>query len=242
MVRATPIQEIWSAEYLVRLERRIWWQVMDFQYRANPELVTLDQVVASHGVIDSVDLDSIHQREMVTKHDLMARLEEFAALSGHNRIHLGMTSADIVENTFLIRQLRSVVALGPRTVMAASLPPFRGIRGPIGSDVDQIALIGLKNAQQLSKHVAHEFGFDEVINSVAQCMPRSFDLRLANSLFPLIEDEAGRAIASGCLTMLAEQNFWLEGDVASSCVRRHAWPLLFSVLEGTYLKEREHYA
>ena len=40
----------------------------------------------------SVDLESIRKREQVTKHDVKARLEEFAQLSGHQHAHKGMTS------------------------------------------------------------------------------------------------------------------------------------------------------
>ena len=49
-------------------------------------------------VIDQVDLDSIAERERVTRHDVKARIEEFNALAGHEHVHKGMTSRDLTEN------------------------------------------------------------------------------------------------------------------------------------------------
>ena len=34
----------------------------------------------------------------MTRHDVKARIEEFAALAGHEQIHKGMTSRDLTEN------------------------------------------------------------------------------------------------------------------------------------------------
>jgi adenylosuccinate lyase len=50
-------------------------------------------------VIDQVDLASIRERETRLKHDVMARIEEFNALAGHEIIHVGLTSRDVTENT-----------------------------------------------------------------------------------------------------------------------------------------------
>ena len=54
-------------------------------------------------------MDSIREREVVTKHDVKARLEEFAGLAGHQHAHKGMTSRDLTEN---VEQLQSHRALG----------------------------------------------------------------------------------------------------------------------------------
>lgn len=236
------IDDIWSDEYLVRLERRLWIRVMEAQSMLGPgpePLVTDQQIFDSRAVQDHpVDLDSIHQREMVTRHDIMARLAEFVHLSGHSRIHLGMTSADVVENTYLIRQRQSLIALGLRP-WTTDLQ-FRGIRGPVGSDVDQLNLLGTtQRVDALNRHVATRFGFEHVIGAVSQCMPRSFDLRLANRLSQLATNRVDAALVAGIVQMLGEQTFWLEGDVSSSCVRRYAWPMLFKIVEGSYTEEME---
>ena len=63
----------------------------------------------TNGSVDDVDLDSINEREKVTRHDVKARIEEFYALAGHEHIHKGMTSRDLTEN---VEQLQVRVVAG----------------------------------------------------------------------------------------------------------------------------------
>ena len=56
----------------------------------------------------AVDLDSIAERELITRHDVKARIEEFNALAGYEHVHKGMTSRDLTEN---VEQLQIVSAL-----------------------------------------------------------------------------------------------------------------------------------
>jgi adenylosuccinate lyase len=88
---------LWSPERKVSLERRLWIAVM----RAQADLgiaVPVDAIAASEAVVEAVDLDAIQARERVTRHDVKARIEEFAALAGHEHAHKGMTSRDVTEN------------------------------------------------------------------------------------------------------------------------------------------------
>ena len=88
---------LWSAEHKVRLERRLWIAVLQAQKDlgiAVPEGV----VEAYHGALDKIDLQSIAERERVTKHDVKARIEEFNDLAGFEHVHKGMTSRDLTEN------------------------------------------------------------------------------------------------------------------------------------------------
>ena len=66
--------------------------------------------------IDAVDLDTIAERERVTRHDVKARIEEFAALAGHEQIHKGMTSRDLTEN---VEQLQVRAVAGDRPTQDA---------------------------------------------------------------------------------------------------------------------------
>src|SRR5690606_2053089 len=63
-----------------------------------------------------VDLDSIAQRERVTRHDVKARIEEFSALAGHEHIHKGMTSRDLTENVEQLQLKQSLELLRDRAV------------------------------------------------------------------------------------------------------------------------------
>ena len=69
-------------------------------------------------MIDQVDLESIEARERVTRHDVKARIDEFAALAGHEQIHKGMTSRDLTENVEQL-QVRSALVLVRGRMLAA---------------------------------------------------------------------------------------------------------------------------
>src|SRR4029079_11920869 len=69
-------------------------------------------------VLDQVDLESIERRERVTRHDVKARIDEFAALAGTEHIHKGMTSRDLTENVEQL-QVKASLALVRARVVAA---------------------------------------------------------------------------------------------------------------------------
>ena len=83
-----PMADIWSPERKVVLERELWVAVMRAQHDLGLDL-PLDVIDDHVAVIDKVDLASIEARERVTRHDVKARIEEFSALAGHERIHAG---------------------------------------------------------------------------------------------------------------------------------------------------------
>ncbi len=99
--------QLWSASGKVVLEREFWIAVMQAQRELG---VDIDEsaIEASKKVKLRVDLESIRQRELVTKHDVKARLEEFAHLSGHQHAHKGMTSRDLTENVEQLQIHRSL--------------------------------------------------------------------------------------------------------------------------------------
>jgi adenylosuccinate lyase len=116
---ASPeMSRLWSPEHKVVAERRLWVAVLRAQRRLGVE-VPAGVVDAYQQVVDDVDLASIHARERVTRHDVKARVEEFAALAGQQHVHKGMTSRDLTENVeqALIRDALALV----RTKAVAAL-------------------------------------------------------------------------------------------------------------------------
>ena len=106
---------LWSPESKVVLERRLWIAVL----RAQRELgiPVPDGVIEDYErVADDVDLASIAARERVTRHDVKARIEEFAALAGHEHIHKGLTSRDLTENVEQLQIRLSLEHVRDRTV------------------------------------------------------------------------------------------------------------------------------
>ena len=98
---------LWSPTGKVIMEREFWIAVMKAQKELGIKIdkKSIDQSEEIKGL---VNLDSIREREVVTKHDVKARLEEFADLSGHQHAHKGMTSRDLTEN---VEQLQTHRAL-----------------------------------------------------------------------------------------------------------------------------------
>jgi len=94
---SSQMQNIWSAETKVLIERELWIAVMRAQAKLGLDIST-EVIAAYEGVKTKIDLGSIERREAKLKHDVKARIEEFNALAGHQRIHLGLTSRDVTEN------------------------------------------------------------------------------------------------------------------------------------------------
>ena len=104
---SSEMKSIWSATGKIILEREFWIAVM----RAQRELgvdIDEDSITNSEKVKAVVDLDAIRKREQVTKHDVKARLEEFAEKAGHQHAHKGMTSRDLTENVEQLQIHRSL--------------------------------------------------------------------------------------------------------------------------------------
>ncbi|OYN88626.1 adenylosuccinate lyase [Parenemella sanctibonifatiensis] len=98
---SAQMRELWSPERKIVAERQLWLAVLEAQRDLGVDFgdVDPDQALADYrAVLEQVDLDSIAEREKVTRHDVKARIEEFNALAGHEQIHKGMTSRDLTEN------------------------------------------------------------------------------------------------------------------------------------------------
>ena len=101
--------KIWNAENKIILERKLWLAVLQAQKDLGQQIP--DGVIEDYKkVLDHVDLDSIHDRERIVKHDVKARIEEFCSLAGHEHIHKGMTSRDLTENVEQL-QIRQALEL-----------------------------------------------------------------------------------------------------------------------------------
>ncbi len=115
---STPMATIWSPERKIVLERELWIAVLRAQRDLGVD-VPNGVVEAYERVAEQVDLESIAARERITRHDVKARIEEFAALAGHEQIHKGMTSRDLTENVEQLQVRRSLLLI--RTKVLAVL-------------------------------------------------------------------------------------------------------------------------
>ena len=101
-------------------ERKFWIIILKLQQKAGLPISDSD-IKAYEKVIEKVDLDSIDKREIKTRHDVKARIEEFNALAGVEKIHIGMTSRDLTENIELIQIKAALELIEYRTLQTLFL-------------------------------------------------------------------------------------------------------------------------
>ena len=102
-----PIQDIWSEEGRIALEREFWIAVLKAQKDLGID-IPAEAIQSYEAVKDQINLHSIAQREAVSRHDVKAKIEEFCALAGYEHIHKGMTSRDLTDNVEQFQVLRSL--------------------------------------------------------------------------------------------------------------------------------------
>ena len=109
------MNDIWSAEGRIVLEREYWIAVMKAQKDLGLE-ISAEAIAAYEGVKDQVNVASIMARERVTRHDVKARIEEFNDLSGFQEIHKGLTSRDLTENVEQLQVFRGLLVIREKCV------------------------------------------------------------------------------------------------------------------------------
>jgi len=218
------------------MEREFWIAVMKAQRELGIK-INQSEIKASEKAKAIVDLESIRLREEITKHDVKARLEEFADKAGHQHAHKGMTSRDLTENVeqlqvhrslsiILEKGIAALLALAdkaeeykklPLTARSHNVPaqlttlgkrmanwgeelersldslsrlcatyPYRGLKGAVGTRLDQITLLGsVKKAEKLDQKVMEHLGAPANWESVGQVYPRSLDLEVISLLVRL---------------------------------------------------------
>ena len=112
---STELVDIWCERGKVLFEREFWIAVLKAQRDLGVNFPD-DVISAYEDVKDQINLESIRQREITTRHDVKARIDEFCDLAGHEHIHKGMTSRDLTDNVEQFQILRSLKLLAPKYV------------------------------------------------------------------------------------------------------------------------------
>lgn len=160
---ASPaMQELWSPEHKVILERQLWLAVLEAQQELG--ISVPDGVIAAYRkVLSHVDLGSIEAREERTRHDVKARIEEFCELAGSEHIHRGMTSRDLTENveqlqirgSLLLVRSKAAAALGRIAALAAQFSDT-AIAGRSHNVAAQVTTLG-KRFANAGEELLHSF-------------------------------------------------------------------------------------
>jgi len=101
-------------------ERKLWITILKLQQKAGLP-ITDGEITSYEKVVEKVDLASINKREMKSRHDVKARIEEFNALAGVEKIHIGLTSRDLTENIELIQIKAALELIEYRTLQTLFL-------------------------------------------------------------------------------------------------------------------------
>ena len=113
---------------------------------------------------------------------------------------LGKRFADVAEETMI--GLERVGELLARY-------PLRGLKGPVGTRLDQLDLLGGAEAvDELEQAVAAHLGFSRVLDSVGQVYPRSLDLDVVAAL---VQATSAPASATTTLRLMAGHELATEG-------------------------------
>ena len=111
---------IFDPENKIINERKFWITILKLQQKSGLPITDGD-IKAYEQVITKVDLASIDKREMKSRHDVKARIEEFNALAGVEKIHIGLTSRDLTENIELIQIKAALELINHRTLQTLFL-------------------------------------------------------------------------------------------------------------------------
>lgn len=114
---STEMKNIWSPEGRILLERDWWIAVMKAQKELGLD-IPQDAIDSYERVKTIINLDSINERERISRHDVKARIEEFCELAGYEHIHKGMTSRDLTENVEQLQIFRGLNLILEKSVTA----------------------------------------------------------------------------------------------------------------------------
>lgn len=182
--------------------------------------------MTSRDLTENVEQLQIRQSLVVVRDRLVALLARFTALAETHvdlvmvaRTHntaaqattLGKRFADLAEETMLgLERLEDLLARYP----------LRGIKGAVGTRLDQLDLLGDADAvDQLEQQVVEHLGFGRVLDSVGQIYPRSLDLDVVSGIVQAVSPAASVATTLRLMAghELASEGF-VDGQVGSSAM------------------------
>ena len=120
-----------------------------------------EAIDAYEKVKSNIRIDKINEREKITRHDVKARIEEFCELAGFEHIHKGMTSRDLTECVERLAEFgEDMRRAAERLDALIDSYPVRGLKGAVGTQLDQLTLFGgdAKKALALDEKVRKHLG------------------------------------------------------------------------------------
>lgn len=119
-------------------------------------------------------------------HRLAGRVQQYRALSLTGRSHNVAAQMTTVGKRLANFGSEMVLAFDRLEELIESYP-LRGIKGPVGTQLDMLTLFGgdQKKVADFEQRIAHQLGFRHVLDAVGQVYPRSLDFAVVSVLFQL---------------------------------------------------------
>ncbi len=150
----------------------------------------------------------VRSRVVTTLARLAERAAEYATLVMTGRSHNVPAQATTLGKRFANAGEELLVALGRLDDLIARYP-LRGIKGPVGTQLDMLDLLGSPEAvDQLEAAVAAHLGFSASLDNVGQVYPRSLDLDVVAAL---VQVAAGPSSLAKTIRLMAGQELVTEG-------------------------------
>jgi adenylosuccinate lyase len=117
---SAEMARIFSPRHRYRAWRRLWIALAESQKELGLS-ITDDHLDALRRARDDIDFARVAELELETRHDVVAHLRHFAELSGEagGKLHLGVTSAFITDNTDCLLIREALVLLRSRLATTA---------------------------------------------------------------------------------------------------------------------------
>ncbi|MBW3614883.1 MAG: adenylosuccinate lyase [Actinobacteria bacterium] len=140
---------------------------------------------------------------------LAARAAEYESLPVTGRSHNVPAQATTVGKRFANAGEELLQAFA-RTEELLARYPLRGIKGPVGTQQDQLDLLGgdADKLDALESAVAQHLGFSAVLDNVGQVYPRSVDFEVVSTL---VQAASGPANLARTIRLMAGQELVSEG-------------------------------
>src|SRR5690606_20272453 len=121
---------------------------------------------------------------------MAARAREFESLVLTGRSHNVPAQATTLGKRFANAGQELLCAFGRLEDLLARYP-LRGLKGPVGTQQDQLDLLGSQERlEQLEDSVARHLGFAHSLTNVGQVYPRSLDFEVVSCLLQLASGPA----------------------------------------------------
>ncbi len=172
--------------------------------------------MTSRDLTENVEQLQIRRSLLIVRDRMVAALVRLARLATEHealvltgRTHNVPAAATTLGKRFASAAQEMLLALRRLEAVVADYP-LRGIKGPVGTSQDALALLDNdpQRLARLERAVAEHLGFTRVLSSVGQVYPRSLDHEVSATL---VQVAAGPASLATTIRLMAGQELVTEG-------------------------------